>query len=32
VHLSRGVIVEAAAADDLEPAWLAELVVELERV
>jgi hypothetical protein len=32
VHLARSVIVEAATADDVEPAWLAELVVALERM
>jgi hypothetical protein len=32
VHLGRGVVVEAQAASELEPTWLAELVRALEDV
>lgn len=31
VHLARGVVVEAQAARDMEPTWVAELVRVLER-
>jgi len=31
VHLPRGVVVEATTVGEVEPAWVAELVVALER-